>query len=192
MVAPRVRSKTLLSVTNHSCEASPECRLSLYQSSSTIIGEDMSDEDIVRPSDTTIDIRGLQEWRPYPAKIADMEIVTGSEQYGSKERLQIDFELQLPEGETRNVRSWFGISLGKSNTGQIAKLRRLLNAITNRKSTDEISWFNKRTLEWGITDNVKKPLAKLNTDTMVTVRGKIENERYSIQEFAYYDDEVPF
>lgn len=151
----------------------------------------MSD-DIIRPSDSTIDISGLQDWRPYPARIKDIQIVEGSEQYGKKERLQIDFELQLPEGEKRTVRAWFGFSLGRSNTGEVAKLRRLLNAITKRKSSEDITWFNKRTLEWGITDKMSEPLSHLDIDTMVTVRGKTEGERFKLQEFAYYDDEIPF
>ena len=69
----------------------------------------------------------------------------GSEQYGGGQRLTVDWTL---EDEVSTVRDWISLRLGKQQNGTVAKLRQLLNALSDRPRDTEIRWFDSDTLEW--------------------------------------------
>ena len=87
----------------------------------------------------------LEDHEGYNATLKDFDWVTSSEQYGGEKRLQLDWQI---EGESYSIRDWVGLRLGKQQSGQVSKLRALLNAIAGKPEATEIAWFDDETTEW--------------------------------------------
>lgn len=114
---------------------------------------------------TTFASPALEDHEPYPAKLTAIEWVTSSEQYGGEKRLQLDWELKSGE----SVRDWVGVRLGKQQSGQVSKLRALLNALVGKPESTEIAWFDDETLDFSY--DGKDPYYALKVGDKVTLRG---------------------
>ena len=85
------------------------------------------------------------------------------------------------------VRDWIGLRLGKSSkTGQVSKLRMLLNSLADKPRDTPVSFFDTDTLEWGYDDN--KAFAKLREGLVVVFRGingkKVDgSDKFTVQKY---------
>lgn len=146
---------------------------------------------ITPSSGSTIDLTTLEDDEPIHGilkKPKDGWFTQGSAEYGGEDRLTIDWELE--DGET--IRDWVSLRLGKSTkTGQVSKLRMLLNAL-GEKPRDSWVWFNNETLEWGYDEQdiaMKNPYAKVTEGLEVIFRGvhgtkQDGSGKFTIQKYA--------
>ena len=86
----------------------------------------------------------LEDHDPYPATLTAIEWVTSDEKYGGEKRLQLDWALS----EDVSVRDWVGLRLGKQQSGQVSKLRALINAISGKPEATEVAWFDDEDMTW--------------------------------------------
>lgn len=138
-------------------------------------------------SGSTLDLTTLEDDEPYKGvlkKPKDGWFSTGAAEYGSEERLTVDWVLE--DGES--IRDWISLRLGKSTkTGAVSKLRMLLNALSEKPRDTEIVGFTTETLEWEY--EVGKPFNKITEGMEVIFRGvkgfKADGttEKFTIQKY---------
>jgi len=132
-------------------------------------------------------IQSLEDDEPYKGvlrKPKDGWFSQGSEQYGGEQRLTVDWE--LADGVS-TVRDWISLRLGKQQNGTVAKLRQLLNALSDKPRDTKIEWFDSDTLEWSY--DGKNADNKITEGLEVTFRGvsgtKQDGQpKFSIQKYA--------
>jgi hypothetical protein len=99
------------------------------------------------PLDNPIDIGKVRNLQGYRAILIRTDWTTGAAQYGSQPRLVLDW--QFPDVDGGQVRDYAGLALGVTRGGEIAQLRRILNAIAGVPAETEVSFFDDESLEWG-------------------------------------------
>ena len=99
----------------------------------------------ITPKSSDFSISGLEDHEAYTATLKDIDWATSDEKYGGECRLVLDWDL---EGQEYSVRDWVGLRLGKQQSGQVSKLRALLNAIAGKPEATEVAWFDDDSTEW--------------------------------------------
>lgn len=113
---------------------------------------------------------GLEDHEAYSVTLKKIDWATSSPEYGEERRLQLDWEFET--GAT--TRDWLGLRLGQQQSGQVSKLRALLNALAGKPETTEVKWFNDETFEWGYTawdPKNPQPYGQLTEGLEVVIRG---------------------
>lgn len=88
----------------------------------------------------------LDDHELYEGQLVNIDWGTSSEQYGGDTRMILDW--QIGEDANDTVRDYLSLRLGKQQSGQVSKLRMLLNSLSHRKDVEEIAWFDDESLEW--------------------------------------------
>lgn len=115
---------------------------------------------------TVANLEQLRDYEPYAVSLVETGFQDGAIEYGGEQRLTVDW--QLPDGST--LRDYIGLKLGKQKSGEVAKLRKLLNALAGRPEQEEIAWFDDESLEWSYDGQF--PVARLTPGLPVIIRGK--------------------
>lgn len=125
---------------------------------------------LITPSDGTY--VELKDHEPYRVHLAELpKLTTGSAEFGGQPRLE--FSWQLNDGEPDDtIKDWVGLKLGQNSSGEVSKLRQLLNVLVGKHESTPIAWFNSDLdkLEWSY-DGIS-PHMKLTEGLAVIIRGK--------------------
>lgn len=97
---------------------------------------------------SSVNIEELEDYEPYRAWLRAIDFQTGSAEYGSEQRLVLDWSLTDEEDDKDTIRDWLSLRLGRQQSGQVSKLRALLNALSGKEEQAEVKWFDTETLEW--------------------------------------------
>lgn len=138
-----------------------------------------------------VDVNRLRNYEGYRARLADINWSRTRPEYGDEKRLVLDWELVDLGG---SVRDYLNLKLGRQQSGQVSKLRQLLNALAERSETAEIAWFNddegdeagENPLCWGY-EGSGVPERRLHAGIEVSVRGKLversdgQGRRYQVE-----------
>jgi hypothetical protein len=92
-----------------------------------------------------VDVNRVRNHRPYAARLKAWEPTVGSYNGNPERRIIVDWELIDAGG---SVRDWLGCRLGQQHTGQVSKLRRMLNALADEPESTAIDWFDDESGEW--------------------------------------------
>lgn len=122
----------------------------------------------------------LEDHEPYKGTLKNTEWATSSEEYGGGQRLVVDWDL----GNDEDVRDWINLKLGKQKDGKVAKLRALLNALSDKPADTEIAWFDDSSLEWSYDGETAHNKLYIGAEVVFRgINGKKADggDRYSIQ-----------
>lgn len=142
------------------------------------------------------DVSQLKDYEPYRVSIHAIDWIESSGEYAAEgKRLQIDWAFDPDALFT--TRDYVGLRLGRQTSGQVSKLRSLLNALAHKPEATEISWFDDESLEWSYDGTT--PFARLEEGLEVIVRGKIvekpsdsgPRKRFNISAYQPAVDEAP-
>lgn len=124
-------------------------------------------ERVTASSGSAIDVGQFEDHEPYKGTLKKIDFTTGSAEYGSEQRLTLDWELENGD----NVRDWISLRLGKQQNGTVSKLRQLLNALSEKPADTQVEWFDPDSLEWSYEKN-GAAFNKLAVGAVVIFRGK--------------------
>jgi hypothetical protein len=121
----------------------------------------------------------LEDYEPYRAWLRRIDFEVGSAEYGSQRRIVVDWALSENPDDTTTIRDWISLRLGRQQSGQVSKLRALLNALAGKPETEEVAYFNddggdnngNHPLCWGYV-LTGPPYNRLTEGTEVVFRGK--------------------
>lgn len=125
---------------------------------------------MTRISAATSSMPDLEDHEPYEVSLKSIEWTTSAIEYGGDKRLQLTWA--FPNDPDETLRDWMAPKLGKNQSGQVSKLRGLLNALVGKPEATEIAWFDDETLEWSYEGD--QPYSKLSVGLPVIIRGKSE------------------
>lgn len=125
----------------------------------------------ITPSTGTFDPESFVDYEPYRVQLKTIAFSESSPQYGSEKRLELTWDME----DGQDLRDWVGLRLGKQQSGQVSKLRMLLNALSEKPEATEVAWFDDETLEWSYTKD-GAPFRKLGAGVEVVVRGKVTDK----------------
>lgn len=149
----------------------------------------------ITPPVQNTDISELKDHEPYRVSIHKLDFEPSSAEYGGENRLVVDWS--FVDDPDFTIRDWIGLRLGRQQSGQVSKLRMLLNAVAHKPKAEDISWFDDESLEWSYDGN--KSYAKLSEGLEVIIRGEVTEKpgdngpkrRFRINVYSPAVDEKP-
>ena len=90
---------------------------------------------------------GLPDDEPIPVELLSIDVVE-DQRFDAGPRFALKW--QTVDGNDIWIRDWLSVRLGKQQSGQVSKLRGLVNALHGRKATDEVAWADDETAEYGL------------------------------------------
>lgn len=89
----------------------------------------------------TFELPDIPDYEPTRARITEIEQTTGSEKYGNQPRLRVQFEFPDRPDEPEHS-EFMNLKLGAQRNGEVATLRKLLNAVAGRAESEPVTRFN--------------------------------------------------
>ncbi len=128
----------------------------------------------ITASQNGIDLDQLRDYDAYLVQLKEIGWSNGAPQYGGEKRLEVTWERVdgVGNGTEETFRDWLSLRLGRQQSGQVSKLRMLLNALAGQPETVDIAWFEDEELTWSY--DGQNPYARLSEGLQVVVRGKVE------------------
>ncbi len=124
---------------------------------------------------TAADVSQLEDDEPYVMEITGMSFEESDHpQFGHQKRLRVTLAFVDESGQANRedtILDWLGLKLGQQQSGEIAKLRQLLNALAEEPKETTIAWFDDETLEWSYDGN--EAAMQLAEGRRVVVRGEL-------------------
>jgi hypothetical protein len=112
----------------------------------------------------------VRDYDPVPVVLNSLEVDPNSAYPQSGPRLKLVWALESNPEEW--LWDWASIKLGEQRSGQVAKLRTILNAIHGRATNAPVAWFDDETFEYALDGDAGAPATgRLAAGVRVVIRG---------------------
>jgi hypothetical protein len=123
----------------------------------------------ITPPTQQTDLSQLKDHEPYRVFIRKTDFEASSAEYGGEKRLVIDWA--FADDPDFTVRDWVSLRLGRQQSGQVSKLRMILNAVAHKPKAEDIAWFDDEDLTWSY--DGEHVACKLSEGLEAIIRGEV-------------------